>query len=91
MDNTPLTNEQKLDEIYQIVKDGESHRRRVFWWNLLRRMIIYGLIVIGYLYYPIIIAKVIEVMKPMILEQAKTLMKENKAGMMEQARKIIGS
>lgn len=89
MNNSPLTNEQKLDAIYQILQDNESRRRREFWWSILKRIVIFWGIILIYANYKIIIEVVIEKMKPMIMEQAKSIMEENQSDIMEQAKKMM--
>lgn len=44
MGNTPLTNEQKLDEIYHIIKAGERRRLQASIGRILKWVIILGLV-----------------------------------------------
>lgn len=44
--NTPLSNEQKLDEIYSILKSIRASQSRAFWYKTLKWGLILG---IGYI------------------------------------------
>lgn len=43
--NTPLTNEQKLDEIYEMLRSQQSAQSRAFWYRMLKWCLILG---VGY-------------------------------------------
>lgn len=40
--NTPLTNEQKLDEIYDMLRQQQSRTSRAFWYRILKWCLILG-------------------------------------------------
>ncbi len=71
MPETPLTNEQKLTEIYEILKIQESVRKRALWWGLFRRIFIYGLILIVALNPKLVMSKLTEILMPVVMNSLK--------------------
>ncbi len=94
---SPLTNEQKLDEVYRILQKVDARERRSFWYNLLKRVIIYGAIlfvalnpsaILGYM-TDLIMPRVMDAMSQ-ALDQKKTdavdSLSDTKAALMEKIR-----
>jgi hypothetical protein len=90
MNNTPpLTSEQKLDEIYSMLKSNQARTSRAFWYRTLKWLIILG---IGYftLTHPgYVTSKMTEYIQPIIVEQMKGIMSDKKDGLMDQIKKMM--
>ncbi|MBC7498404.1 hypothetical protein H7170_02060 [Candidatus Gracilibacteria bacterium] len=87
--NTPLTNEQKLDEIYSILQSQRSSQSRAFWYRILKWCIILGL---GYftLSHPgYVTSKIMEYVGPIIVEQMKSVMSTQKEGLLKQMKDLM--
>jgi len=87
MSEQNLSPEQKLDAIYVMLKKQESSRKRMFFFRILKWTIIicffYAVLTHSNEIFPSVkqliepvISNLIQTMKPMILEQARTIMKD---------------
>ena len=82
-------NEQKLTYIYEMLKDQESRRKRHVFYKFLKW------IVLGWLAYlvitnpDVIITQVTNYVKPLVMEQAKSMMEENKKSLMESMKNLL--
>jgi hypothetical protein len=65
---SPLTNEQKLDVIYELLQKQDSRERRAFWYNLLKRMIIYGVILLIALNPSAILGYMTDLIMPRVMD-----------------------
>jgi hypothetical protein len=90
MNNTSsLSSEQKLDEIYIMLKSNQARSSRIFWYRTIKWLILIG---IGYftLTHPgYVTSKVTEYLQPIIIEQMKGIMSEKKDGLMDQIKKMM--
>jgi hypothetical protein len=84
-----LTPEQKLDEIYDMLKSNQARSNRAFWYRTIKWLIILG---IGYftLTHPAYVTgKVTEYLQPIIVEQIRGIMSEKKDWLMDQIKKMM--
>ncbi len=65
---SPLTNEQKLDEVYRILQKVDARERRSFWYNLLKRVIIYGAILFVALNPSAILGYMTDLIMPRVMD-----------------------
>ncbi|MFZ2255411.1 MAG: hypothetical protein WAW59_04560 [Patescibacteria group bacterium] len=72
-----MTNEQKLDEIYQIIKAQESRATRAKWFRLLKWIILLGLAYFIAKNPGLFLDKITELVMPTIMENMKTMMTED--------------
>lgn len=84
-----LTNEQKLDEIYQIVKAQESRIKRARWMRLLRIILIVAIAYFVLTNPGLIISKITEIMMPAIMENMKTTLENDTGWIMKQIQDIL--
>jgi hypothetical protein len=78
MPTNPLSNEQKLDEIYSILKQQESRSNRARWFRLLK----WGVIILA-LYFVtsnpgFFLDRFMKIVQPIIMDNVKTMMNEKK-------------
>lgn len=87
--NMPLSSEQKLDAIYNMLQSDRSSRRRTFWYRIIKWLILIG---IGYftITHPgYVTGKVTEYLEPIIVEQMKEIMSDKKDGLMDQIKNMM--
>jgi predicted tellurium resistance membrane protein TerC len=87
--STPLSNEQKLDEIYDMLRTQENARRRALWWGLFRRAVFYGLIIFIATNPTFFIEKAMEIMKPMISKTIDEMMTSQKDTLMKNIKEMM--
>lgn len=73
-----MTNEQKLEEIYQIVTATESRRKSMMWLRIGKWLIILSLVYIIYSNPQAIMGRVTDVLKPVILSTASGMIESQK-------------
>ena len=73
-----ISNEQKLTYIYHTLKDQESRRRRALWYRVLKWMIVLGIVYVIATYPGYIFTKISELLRPIIVEQAQTVLDDNR-------------
>ncbi len=73
-----LSNEQKLTYMYHTLKDQESRHRRAVRYKFFKWLIIAWLISLFYMYPGVILGKIFEIVKPLVMEQTQSIMEENK-------------
>jgi hypothetical protein len=84
-----LSNEEKLDEIYRILKKEESRTRWRFFSRVLRYGILFGLL-LGIVTNPtFFVTKISNILTPIILENVKTALENQKNGVMETFKNLI--
>ncbi len=91
MSTKPLSNEQKLDEIYSILKQQESRNSRARWFRLLKwSVIILGVYIVtsnpGFF-----LDKLVKIIQPIIMDNVKTMMNEKKDGLLDEMKWILES
>jgi hypothetical protein len=89
MSPNPMTNEQKLDEIYQILKAQQSAATRAKWFRLLKWAILLGLTYFIATNPGFFIEKITEMIMPTVMDNMKTMMTEDTAGIMDQLKDIL--
>ncbi len=86
-----MTNEQKLEQIYQILLDNESRRKSAMWLRITKWLIIAGLIYVVVTNPQDIMTRVTEVIKPIILSTASGMIAGQKAELMKSLQDILPS
>lgn len=87
--NTPLTNEQKIDEIYSLLKSQQRVQSRAFWYRIFKWCLILG---VGYftLSNPGYVAgKLMDYISPIVTQQVESIVANKKNGLIDQVKKII--
>ncbi len=74
----PMTNEQKLDAIYALMQKQESRESRAFWYNLLKRVIIYGAIIFVALNPTVILGYMTDLIMPRVMETMSQALDQQK-------------
>ncbi len=87
--NNRLNNEQKLDEVYTIIKLQESRAMRARWFNAIKWIIILGITYFIATNPIFIIEKVTTIMRPLIIANIKNLVDEEKSGMLEEMKAYL--
>ncbi len=82
-------NEQKLTYIYETLKEQESRRKRHIFYKFLKWLIIAGLAYLVLTNPSAIMTPVMNYVKPMIMEQAESIMEENKKSLMDQVKNLL--
>lgn len=91
MPTNSLSNEQKLDEIYSILKEQESRNNRARWFRLLK----WGIIILG-LYFVtsnpgFFLDRFVKIVQPIIMDNVKTMMNEKKDWLLDEMKWILES
>ena len=86
---TPLTNEQKIDEIYDMMRSERSSRSRGFWYRILK-----WLAILGIAYFTIsnpgyVTGKIMGYLWPIVAEQVDTIVSNKKNWLIESVKKIL--
>ncbi len=89
MQNNFLTNDQKLDYVYEVTRIQEAQRKRAFWWWTFRRVFILGAVVFFYSNAPYFVGKFTEMIQPIVMDQATKMMDGKKEELLEKAREFI--
>jgi hypothetical protein len=84
-----MTNEQKLDEIYQILKAQQSAATRARWFRIIKWIIILGLMYLVATNPGILLEKITELIMPAVMDNMKTMMEQDSANILEQFKDII--
>lgn len=74
----PMTNEQKLDAIYDLMQKQESRESRAFWYNLLKRVIIYGAIIFVALNPTVILGYMTDLIMPRVMDAMSQALDQQK-------------
>jgi uncharacterized protein involved in cysteine biosynthesis len=89
MPTEPITSQEKLDEIYRILTASESRRRSAIWYRVLKWLVI---IVVAFAIANnpgYIIGRFTDIVAPIVTKQMKSVIEENKAGLMEQVKGMV--
>lgn len=84
-----MTNEQKLDEIYQIIKEQEARASRGRLFRILKWIFILGLIVVISQNPGIILNWITDLVMPTVMDNMKTMLEEDSASIMQQFKDIL--
>jgi len=84
-----MTNEQKLDEIYQIVKDQESRRQRAAIFRFIKWLIIFIAVYFIVKNPGVFIDKLMDILMPLVFENMKTSLTDESSGIMKQFQELI--
>ncbi len=81
MSDILMTNEQKLDEMHEILIRQEKRRRSAMWFKFFKWLIIAGVVYFTYTHPDAIMGRLTEVLKPMVLSTASGIINDVKKQM----------
>ena len=84
-----MTNEQKLEQIYQIVSDAESRRKSLMWFRIIKWLILIALIALIAMNREYVTTRVIEVVKPFVLSTASGMIANQKEELMKSLQSAL--
>ena len=73
-----MTNEQKLDAIYAFMQKQESRESRAFWYNLFKRVLIYGAIIFVALNPSVLLGYMTDLIMPRVMDAMTQAMDQQK-------------
>lgn len=82
-------NEQKLTYIYETLKDQESRRKRQMFYKFLKWLILGGLAYLVITNPDVVVTQVTNYIKPLVMDQVKSMMEENKKNLMDQVKNLL--
>ena len=83
------TNAEKLDEIYRILKKQESRRKAGIWYHFFKLLFLIGLAFFVYTNSSLILGKLTDILIPLVTENMKTVMKDQKNGLLDQMKDML--
>ena len=83
------TNAEKLDEIYRIIKKQESRRNAGIWYHFFKLLFLIGLAFFVYTNSSLILGKLTDILIPLVTENMKTVMKDQKNGLLDQMKDML--
>lgn len=83
------TNAEKLDEIYCILKKQESRRRAGIWYHVIKLLFLAGLVFFIFTNSSLILGKLTDILIPLVTENMKTVMKDQKNGLLDQMKDML--
>ena len=86
-----LTNEQKLDEIYTILKHQESQRKRAVLYRMLKWVIIFSTLFFVATNPVLVTEKITTFLAPIIAENMKATLQNQKNGLLDMMKDILPS
>ncbi len=89
MQNRLLTNEQKLDYIYNTIKAQEARNTRARWFHLLKWLVIFLLMYFVATNPTFILDKVTAIMRPFIIENVKSMTDKTKSNFLDDIKKVL--
>lgn len=89
MANHILSNEQKLDVIYDLLKKQEARQARKKWFILLKWTIFTYIIYFLATNPTFILEKVTTIMRPLIIENMKNMMDYEKSDIFQEMKKVL--
>ena len=85
-----MTNEQKLEEIYQIITADESRRKSLMWLGIIKWMIIIALVTYVAMNPEKVLQQITERIQPLVLETASGLVTKQKEDLKKSIEEILG-
>lgn len=89
MANHLLSNEQKLDAIYQILQDQEARHRRKKWFHIFKWSFFAFIIYFIATNPALILDKVTAALRPFIVENVKNMMDYEKNDLFQEMKKVL--
>lgn len=86
---TPLTNEQKLNEIYDIIKAWERRRMQASLGRIVKWVFILGIVGFAASNPELVIKKLTDIIQPIVMEQVQSMMDSNKDALMESVKDML--
>ncbi|MBC7503823.1 hypothetical protein H7169_02545 [Candidatus Gracilibacteria bacterium] len=86
-----MTSEEKLDAVYIMLKDNQARMSRAFWYRILKWILILGIVYFTFTHPGYVAGKITEYIQPIVIEQMKTIMNNEKNGLLDQLKKIMPS
>lgn len=83
------TNAEKLDEIYRILKKQESRRKVGVWYHIFKLLFLAGLAFFVFTNSSLILGKLTDILIPLVTENMKTVMKDQKNGLLDQMKDML--
>ncbi|MBP6981738.1 hypothetical protein KBB25_03115 [Candidatus Gracilibacteria bacterium] len=83
------TNAEKLDEIYRILKKQEARQRTSFWYHIFKLFFLIGLGFFLFTNSSLILGKLTDILIPLVTENMKTVMKDQKNGLLDQMKDML--
>lgn len=84
-----LTNEQKLDEIYTILRRQESQRKRAIFYRVFKWIIIFSLFLFIATNPVFLVEKITTFLTPLIAENMKATLQDQKNGILEMMKDVV--
>lgn len=84
-----MTNEQKLDEIYHIIKNQQAAATRAKWFRILKWCIILSVVYLISQNPELLIGTMTDLIMPTVMDNMKVMMERDSAKIMEQFKDII--
>lgn len=89
MEKYVLTPAEKLDAIYQILKESESRRKRAAWLRIFKWWIILAFAYVALTQPWLIVGKITSYIQPIVMEQMKTILSNQKDWILQQAKDLM--
>jgi hypothetical protein len=86
-----ISNEQKLTYIYYTLKNQEARHRRAMWYRIFKWMIVLAIVYILATYPGYVFTKVSELLRPIIVEQAQTILDDNRNSITKSLNNVMTS
>ena len=84
-----MTSEEKIDAVYTMLKDNQARSSRIFWYKIFKWAIILGIAYFTLTHPGYVAGKITEYIQPIVIEQMKTIMTNEKDGFLDQLKKIM--
>ncbi len=87
--NTNLTSEEKLDAIYMMLRSNQARLKRAFWYRIFKWCLIIGVAYFTLTHPGYIAGKVTQYLQPILMEQMKTIIANQKEGFFDKIQKML--
>ena len=87
--SSPISNEQKLDEIYTILRRQESQRKRAIFYRVFKWLIILSLFLFIATNPVFLVQKITTFLTPLIAENMKATLQDQKNGILEMMKNMV--
>lgn len=84
-----MTNEERLAEIYDIVTRQEARRKSGIYFFICKWLIIASLAYFVFSHPKEVIGKITEIVKPIVMEEVKTMMQDQKTELQESLKNML--